>query len=277
MILSLSDRKLELETPLIMGILNLTPDSFSDGGRYKSLDAALKRVEEMIGNGADIIDIGGESTRPGAIKVNSEEELKRVLPVIYEVKKRYNPILSIDTYKEIIARKAVEEAGADIINDISALRFSDQMAKTVARLKVPVILMHMQGKPGNMQNEPFYNDVIGEIQSFFKERIQFALDRGIVRDKMLIDPGIGFGKRFSDNIRIIKELQYFTKNGLPLVMGLSRKRFIAEITGEKIGDQRDVETVAANLISIQNGVSIIRVHNVKAARKSIEMLKALWG
>lgn len=275
MILSLRDRRVEFKTPLIMGVLNLTPDSFSDGGKYLDKKAAVQRVEEMIANGADIIDVGGESTRPGAERVNFDEELKRVLPVIYEIKKRFNPIVSIDTYKESIAQKAVEDAGADIINDISAFRFGDKMAELAAGLEVPVILMHMLGEPGNMQKNPFYNDVIQEIKSFFIERIQFAMNKGIKREKILIDPGIGFGKRYKDNIRIIKELHSFGNLGLPIVMGLSRKRFIAEISGEKTENQRDIETITANIISILNGASIIRVHNVKAAKKSIQTLEAL--
>ena len=149
------------------------------------------------------------------------------------------------------------------------------MAELAARLEVPVILMHMLGEPGNMQKKPFYHNVIGEIQSFFNERIQFALSKGIKREKIMIDPGIGFGKRYQDNISIIRELNCFTRTGFPLVMGLSRKRFLAKISGEKIEDQRDIETVTANILSIINGASIIRVHNVKAAKKSIKTLKAL--
>lgn len=261
--------------PLVMGILNVTPDSFSDGGIYNSSDAALKQVELMLAEGADIIDIGGESTRPGAQKVSPEEEMERVVPLISRIKSRFDVPVSIDTYKEAVARAAVVDGGADIVNDISALGFSENMAETVAELKVPVILMHIKGTPETMQLNPSYENAVEEIIDYLKERADIALKAGISRNNIVVDPGIGFGKRLVDNIDIIKNLKEFGRLGYPVLMGLSRKRFLGELAGESSAQQRDYETVAADLVSFMNGASIIRVHNVAAAVKSLKVFKAL--
>jgi len=266
---------LELETPVVMGVLNVTPDSFSDGGKFFKFDAALEQAEKMVKAGAAIIDVGGESSRPGSQPVSADEEIDRVLPVIETIKNRFEVMVSIDTYRERVARTAVLEADADIVNDISALRFSDQMADTIARLEVPVILMHMKGTPENMQREPFYKDLIPELKQYFHAAIDLALSKGIKKEKIIIDPGIGFGKRLQDNIEIVKKLSEFKEFELPLLIGLSRKSFLGTISDEPDPAAREAETITANIIAILNGVSIIRVHNVKNAVKSIKVLKRL--
>jgi dihydropteroate synthase len=267
---------LELETPVVMGVLNVTPNSFSDGGYFLEVDTALKHVEQMIHDGAQIIDIGGESSRPGAKAVNVDEEIDRVMPIIQKIKAGFEILVSVDTYKERVAREAVLEAGADIVNDISGLRFSENMAETIASLNVPVVMMHMKGMPENMQVNPGYSNVIEEIKEYFQENIEIALSSGINKEKIIIDPGIGFGKRLADNIAIIKNLGQFKKFDLPILIGVSRKSFLGLITGENDPLEREAETITGNLIAIMNGASIIRVHNVKNAVKSIKVLKELF-
>lgn len=264
---------LEFEEPLVMGVLNVTPDSFSDGGKFVVIDTALQHTEKMVNDGAHIIDVGGESSRPGAKKVSIEEELERVMPIIESIKDRFEVLVSIDTYKERIAKDAVLEAGADIVNDISALRFSENMAETVAKLDVPVVLMHIKGTPEDMQKGPFYEDLISEIKQYFEVNIDTALAKGIKKEKMIIDPGIGFGKRVKDNVEIIKRLSEFKEFELPILIGLSRKSFLGVLSGETNAGEREAETITANLFAILNGASIIRVHNVKNAVKSIKILK----
>ena len=265
----------DFEEPVVMGILNLTPDSFSDGGKFNQFDSAISHAEKMIRSGAGIIDIGGESTRPGALKVEINSEIDRVLPVIEKIKREFDILVSIDTYKKRVAEVAVKEGGADIINDISALSFSNEMADIVAKLDVPVILMHIKGTPSNMQNDPSYIDVVSEITEYFYERIDYAISKGIKREKIILDPGIGFGKRVEDNIAIIKNIKKFKVLNLPLLIGLSRKSFLGVIGGEKIPEEREVETISANLISVLNGASIIRVHNVENCVRSVRILREL--
>ncbi len=259
----------------IMGILNITLDSFSDGGKFHNPDKALFHVEQMIIDGADIIDVGGESSRPGSEGISLSEEMDRVIPIIEKIKEIFDIAVSIDTTKSEVARIAVSEYKTDIVNDISALSKDEKMAATVSKLNVPVILMHMKGIPRNMQEKPFYEDVIKEINGFFKERIQFAIDSGIGKGNIILDPGIGFGKRLEDNCRIIRELAEFKKFDLPILMGLSRKRFLGEITGEQNPAEREIETAVANLISIKNGASIIRVHDVKTTIKMLKTYSSL--
>ena len=273
--LVLRKRFVELKSPVIMGILNVTPDSFSDGGRYLKINDALKHIAKMVRDGADIIDIGGESTRPRAKLVTTEEEIDRIVPIIEKVKKEFEILVSIDTYKDRVAKVAVQEADVDMVNDISGLRFSENMASTIASLDVPVVVMHMQGSPENMQKNPYYSDVVREIKQYFSERIEYAMSKGIRKDKLIIDPGIGFGKRFEDNLEIIKHLNEFNDFECPLLIGLSRKSFLGTITGEKIPRKREIETVAAHIISILNGASIVRVHNVKNMVKVIKILQHL--
>jgi len=273
--LYLKNRTLDRPAPLVMGILNVTSDSFSDGGRYLKPEDAVSRAAEMIGAGADIIDIGGESTRPGATAIGEDEEMDRVIPVIRRIKDAWDIPLSIDTYKERVARTAVAEAGADMVNDISALRFSDGMAETLARLNAPVVLMHIQGLPRTMQDQPQYGDVIAEICDYFRERIEFAMAKGIAREKIILDPGIGFGKKVEDNIAIIRGLKRFHDFSLPLLVGISRKSFLGKISGEPAADKRIGETLTAGIMAILNGASILRVHDVRETVASIKILRAL--
>lgn len=273
--LFLKNNPIELEEPVVMGVLNVTPDSFSDGGQFLEHHRALKQAEQMIKDGAAIIDIGGESSRPGAQTVSTEEEIERIIPIIEKVKTEFAAIVSVDTYKEKVARAAVSEAGADMVNDISALRFSENMADTIAQLEVPVVLMHIKGTPENMQKNPYYQDLIPELKQYFHTRIEYALSRGIKKEKIIIDPGIGFGKRLEDNIEIIKRLAEFKEFELPILMGLSRKTFLGIISDEPIPAEREAETICANIIAILNGASIIRTHHVKNTVKSVKVLKKL--
>jgi dihydropteroate synthase len=267
---------LELEEPVIMGILNITPDSFSDGGTFfRKNDAALKHAEKMVKDGAQIIDVGGESTRPGAEVVGADEEIDRVLPVVEKLKNELEVMVSIDTYKARVAKAAVLEAGADIVNDISALSFSKNMAEVVSRLDVPVILMHIKGTPAKMQKNPYYSDVVSELKQYFYDRIEYAISKGIKREKIIIDPGIGFGKRLEDNIEIIKNLGDFQEFELPVLLGVSRKSFLGKITGEEDPGSREIESVIANLTAHMNGASILRVHHVRNTFKAIQVFKEL--
>ena len=256
----------------IMGILNVTPDSFSDGGKFLDIKSALNHAKEMISEGADIIDIGGESTRPGAESINEEEELNRIIPVIKGLRKINNDIIiSIDTYKSRIAKEALEN-GADLINDISGLRFDPLMVNAARDSKVPVIIMHIKGTPRDMQKNPHYDDLIRELLEYFEERIDTLNKAGI--DKIIIDPGIGFGKNPEDNLNIIKNLSEFTVFNLPVLVGISRKSFIGHITGEPV-DKRLTGTLAANAIALMNGANIIRVHDVKPHKDLIKMFEAI--
>jgi dihydropteroate synthase len=273
--LYLRNEFLELEEPVVMGIINITPDSFSDGGDFLTNDAALRQAEQMVKDGAVIIDVGGESTRPGAKTVSTEQEIDRVLPVIEAIKNRFEILVSVDTYKAPVARAAVLDGGADIVNDISALDFCENMAETIAALDVPVVLMHIKGSPETMQKDPFYRNVIPELKQYFENRIDYAYSKGIKKEKLIIDPGIGFGKRVEDNLEIIKQLRQFKEFDLPILIGISRKSFLGKIAGEEDPKEREIETVTAGLIAILNGANIIRVHNVKNAVKSIKVLKKL--
>ncbi len=257
----------------IVGILNVTPDSFSDGGLYYRLEAALKQAERLIEAGADIIDIGGESTRPFSKPVPVEEELSRVIPVIEGIRKRFDIPISIDTYKAKVAKEALE-AGAQIVNDISALRFDPQMSQVVAEYQAPVILMHMKGTPQTMQIDPSYEDVIGEIKDFLSRRAEEAQKAGIKREKIILDPGIGFGKRFEDNLKIINEIKAFFDLGYPVMLGPSRKSFLGQIL-DKEARERDVGTMAVVALAAYQGVHLVRVHNVEMAIDTIKVIQAL--
>ena len=245
-----------------MGILNVTPDSFSDGGHYLTINSSVECARRMAEEGADIIDIGGESSRPGAEPVPLEVELERVIPVIKKLSDKIDILISIDTYKAKVAKEALK-AGASIINDISGLRFDPMMAKIAAEAGCPVIIMHMKGTPRDMQRRPAYKDVVKEITAFFKERIAFAVKNGIKRNKIIIDPGIGFGKTVRHNLEIIKRLKEFRKLGVPVLIGPSRKSFIGRVLNEPV-DKRLEGTAAVVAIGIANGANIVRVHDVKA-------------
>lgn len=257
----------------LVGILNVTPDSFSDGGLYQRVDRALYHAEEMIAAGADIIDVGGESTRPFSHPVPLEEEKKRVIPVIKAIRSRFDIPLSIDTYKAEVAREALE-AGADIINDISALRFDSQMARVVAESKAPVILMHMKGTPQTMQVDPHYDDLIGEIKDFLNRRAQIVQDLGLEPEQIIIDPGLGFGKRFQDNLEILRHLEAFSELGYPLLIGPSRKSFLGQILGKE-ARERDVGTMAVVAYAALKGVDLVRVHQVEMAKDTLKVIEAL--
>ncbi|MEK6692199.1 MAG: dihydropteroate synthase [Nitrospirota bacterium] len=262
-VLEWNDYRLDLfRRTHIMGILNVTPDSFSDGGRYLDTDKAVKRALEIEKEGADIIDIGGESTRPGALPLSHEEELGRVIPVIEKLKNRLRIPISIDTYKAEVARAAIQ-AGASIINDISGLRFDPDIATVAAEYDVPVVIMHIKGTPGNMQVNPVYQDLIGEILHFLEDGISIAQKAGIDEDMIIIDPGIGFGKTFEHNLEIINRLDEFKSLGMPVLFGPSRKSFIGKIL-DLPADDRLEGTAAAVAIGIIKGANIVRVHDVSS-------------
>lgn len=271
-----SGKSLSFELPLVMGILNLTPDSFFDGGRLVGIDAALYDAEKKISDGADILDIGGESTRPGAEKVSEADEIARVVPVVEAIKARFDIPVSVDTTKSEVAKRSLD-VGADIINDISALTFDEKMAGVCASYACPVILMHIQGKPENMQENPEYSDTVAEVFDWLSERVGFAAENGIARRNVILDVGIGFGKRLEDNLRLIREHAAFKAFGLPLLVGASRKSMIGAVLGEKDPNERLVGTLATHLTAVQNGADIVRVHDVKEHVKLIKMLEALHG
>ncbi len=273
--LALRSGFLERPAPLVMGILNVTPDSFSDGGRFQRPAEAVDRARQMAAAGADIIDVGGESTRPGARRVERDEELDRVLPVIAAIKAECDVLVSVDTYKEEVARAAIEEAGADIVNDISALAFAPAMADTAARLQVPVVLMHILGTPETMQQDPRYNDVVSEVGIYFEQRIEYAIGRGIRRDKLILDPGFGFGKRLQDNLALLRRLGEFRRFDLPLLAGLSRKSFLGALGGESDPASRDPESVAAAVYAALQGAAILRVHEVAGTVRALKLLRRL--
>ncbi|HIK37421.1 MAG: dihydropteroate synthase [Geminocystis sp.] len=246
----------------IMGILNVTPDSFSDGGEYYNLDDAIAHALEMEREGADIIDIGGQSTRPGATTIPLEEELSRVIPVISSLRQHTDIPISIDTTRAIVAEKAIQ-AGADIINDISGATYDPQMLPTAASLGVPIILMHIRGTPQTMQSLTDYRDLIGEIKDFLLDRISQAIKHGIKKEHIILDPGLGFAKDYSQNLEIIRKITEFKQLGFPLLIGPSRKSFIGKILQQEDPKKRVWGTAAVCSYAIIQGVDIIRVHDVK--------------
>jgi dihydropteroate synthase len=268
-------RQLPLSRPLVMGVLNVTPDSFSDGGRYDTVDRAVIRAREMIREGADIIDVGGESSRPGAAPIDAEEEQRRVIPVIQKLAAETEACLSIDTYRAATAAAALE-AGAAMVNDISALRLDNDMAGVVAQAKAPVVLMHMLGTPRDMQNDPRYEDCVKEIESFFEERLGYCREKGIDRSKIILDPGIGFGKRLSDNLEILSHLERFRRFGLPIMVGASRKSFIGMLSSSSaIPEWRLGGSLAAAVASVLNGADIVRVHDVAPTVEALKVIQAI--
>ncbi len=256
----------------LMGILNVTPDSFSDGNCFHNVDKAVQHCMELIGEGADIIDIGGESSRPGSDPVSLDEEIKRVIPVIEHIRKKSYIPISVDTYHSETARMSIQ-AGADIINDISALRLDKELAGVLAdNSHIPLILMHMQGLPKTMQNNPEYDDVIDEIMQFFAERIAYCLSIGISKDRIILDPGIGFGKRLEDNLKILGQLTTFKSLGCPVLLGASRKSFFNQIY-PSLPQERLMGTLATSALAFQSGLSFIRIHDVKANKEFLSVLK----
>ncbi len=269
-------RELSLKKPTVMGILNVTPDSFSDGGKFNRVDAAVKRCEEMLKEGAKIIDVGGESTRPGSEPVPVEEELRRVVPVIEEIRKQLGSdfFISVDTYKSRVAEEALK-AGADIVNDISGFRFDERMAEVVAEFQCPAVVMHIKGTPKDMQKNPYYEDVMGEILDYFQEVFEKAKEKGVDREQLIVDPGIGFGKRLVDNLCILKKLKELKVLGRPILIGASRKSFIGKITGVEVPEKRLAGSISAAVVGAMNGAKIVRVHDVKETVEALELLSAI--
>jgi dihydropteroate synthase len=263
------------ERTLIMGVLNITPDSFSDGGKFFSLAEAVFQGVKLAAAGADLLDVGGESTRPGSRPLPEEEEIRRVVPVIRELAGRISIPLSVDTRKAEVAKRALE-AGAEMINDVSALRHDPGMAALAAAWRVPVVLMHMRGEPETMQADPRYDDLIGEIRDFFRERIEFAETAGILPERIILDPGIGFGKSLEKkhNLILLKNLGAFADLGKPLLVGPSRKAFIGRILNLPPA-QREEGTLGAVAVAAYNGARIVRVHEVERTRRLLAIVDAI--
>lgn len=271
--LDCAGRALVLDRPRVMGIVNVTPDSFSDGGEHATVDAAVAHALRLVDEGADILDIGGESTRPGAEDVSLEEELRRVIPVIERLAHATTLPISIDTSKPEVMRAAVA-AGAGMINDVYALRREGAL-DTAAALGVPVVLMHMQGEPRSMQQAPDYDDVVGDVHRFLAERIFAAEMSGIAKKKIVVDPGFGFGKTTAHNLALLAQLDRFASLGVPVLAGLSRKRSIGEITGRTDPHDRVHGSVAAHLIAAQRGAMLLRVHDVAATVDALTLWQAV--
>lgn len=265
--------KFDLSRPLIMGIVNATPDSFSDGGQHLQRDAALAHAQQLIAEGADMLDIGGESTRPGAKPVGIQEEMDRVLPIIEELRDAAVPI-SIDTFKPEVMLAAIA-AGAQMVNDINALQDAASL-NAVASSNVAVCLMHKQGNPQTMQEQPVYQNVVAEVSAFLSARIAAAEAAGIQRDRIVIDPGFGFGKALAHNLALLRELNRLTELGVTVLAGLSRKSMLGALTGQEVS-QRLPASVAAALIAVQHGANIVRVHDVRATMDALKILNAVNG
>jgi len=256
--------------PKIMGILNVTPDSFSDGGKFQNTNIALQQAWQMILDGADIIDIGGESSRPGSLRISWEEEWDRIKEIVSECVK-LNAVISVDTYKPEVAERALEQ-GVQIINDITGLG-DRRLRKIIAKYNATGVIMHMQGNPETMQDSPQYVDVIAEITEYFEGKIIEANSDGV--SKIILDPGIGFGKRLNDNIEIVKNVDRFVKIGYPLLFGFSRKSFLGKITGEEEAINRDLETHLTTFRTLNKNISIYRVHDVRGTVRTIDLYQAI--
>jgi len=281
-VLKIGCKKFELgKRTIIMGVLNVTPDSFSDGGEHFSVNDAVKHAFSMEKNGADIIDIGGESTRPGATSISVNEEMDRIIPVIEQIIGEVSVPISIDTYKSEIAKNALD-LGVDMINDISALRVDKNLAGIVAEYEVPICLMHMKGNPKSMQINPVYDDVVKEIYDFLKERAEFALFCNIKKENIIVDPGIGFGKRtggeIEDNCEILRRLYELKDLGFPIMIGASRKKFIVNVCGDDdplpVSDRLE-GSLAAACLAVANGADIVRVHDVKETRRCVDLVDCI--
>ena len=273
-LLEIGQRVLDLSSRThLMGVLNVTPDSFSDGGRFFKLEEAIKQGLKLAEEGADMIDIGGESTRPGSEPVTIEEELRRVIPVIEELTKMIQAPISIDTYKSRVAKEALD-SGASMVNDISGSRFDPEMKKIIAEYDVPVVLMHIQGTPKNMQESPKYENLLEDIKSYLNQSISIAEEAGIGEDKIIIDPGIGFGKTLDDSLKILKNLREFKSLGRPVMVGVSRKSFIGKIL-DLPTDERLEGSLASMAVAIMNGANILRVHDVKESKRVAKLVDAI--
>jgi dihydropteroate synthase len=261
------------ERPLLMGIVNVTPDSFSDGGRYFDCEAAVAHAIRLVEEGADLLDIGAESTRPGAMPIDATEELRRLIPVVAAVAKAVSVPISVDTSKACVAKAAIE-AGAAIVNDVTALRGDPAMVNVVAQAEAGLVLMHMKGSPQTMQQAPQYQDVVEDVAAFLSERAQHAIERGVARKRIILDPGIGFGKVLVQNLELLAQLPRFTQLGYPLLVGPSRKSFIGQLTGQPV-QERDWGTAAVVALAVEQGVQILRVHDVAAMRDVVQVASAI--
>ncbi|MCM8790415.1 MAG: dihydropteroate synthase [Candidatus Omnitrophica bacterium] len=267
--------KLELSRrTYIMGILNVTPDSFSDGGRFLDKEKAVRHALDMISDGADIVDIGGESTRPGAEEVSVDEECSRVIPIIRELSKKTDAVLSVDTRKPVVAEEALK-AGARIVNDVSGLRYDERMASVAKRYGAALILMHMKGTPKNMQTDPQYGDVVKEVARDLSMSVKIAIQAGVSEDSIIVDPGIGFGKSLEHNLEILNRLEELAILGRPICVGTSRKSFIGKVLNVPEPANRLIGTVATCVIAVLKGASILRVHDVKEIRQASLMADAV--
>jgi dihydropteroate synthase len=268
------DRMIEFHMkPLIMGIVNATPDSFFDGGRYVDAAAAVAHAVRLVEEGADLLDIGAESTRPGADVVNEAEECRRAIPVVAAVAKAVTVPISIDTSKAAVARRALD-AGAILVNDVTALRGDPAMVDVVARTGAGIVLMHMNGMPRTMQQAPYYDDVVGEISDFFEERIRFAMAHGIVRRQIILDPGIGFGKLLVHNLTLLAQLRHFLQFECPLLIGVSHKAFLGQLVDRPV-QERQWATAAAVAMAVDRGAGILRVHDVKGMKDVVRVAAAI--
>lgn len=272
MIFACGKFQLDLTTPRVMGIVNVTPDSFSDGGKFSQTRQAVAHALQLAEEGADILDIGGESTRPNAMHVSLQEELNRVMPVIESLVGQINIPLSIDTYKPQVMQAAID-AGASIVNDVRALQ-EEGALEIVAKSNAGVCLMHMQGTPQTMQNHPHYDDVVNEIKAFLAARLQASIDAGVAKSRIVLDPGFGFGKTREHNISLIRELESFISLGQPLLVGLSRKSVLGQVTGNDV-DARLYASIAASVIAAQKGAKILRVHDVRATVEALKVVAAI--
>lgn len=279
--LTLRGHRLEWGTQTyLMGILNVTPDSFSDGGQFSTVEAAIQQAAALVDSGADILDIGGQSTRPQAEEVALDEELQRVLPVIQAIRSHSTTAvqtvpISVDTTKAAVARAAVT-AGADLVNDISGAMFDPDMLATVAELQVPIVLMHLRGTPKTMQQFTDYEDLIGEISEFLAQRATAAIQAGIAPERIILDPGIGFAKTFDQNLELLRNLAQFRQLGFPLLVGTSRKRFIGHLTNQPDPQKRVWGTAATCCAAIQGGSDILRIHDVAELRDVCRVADAIW-
>jgi dihydropteroate synthase len=261
--------------PVIVGVLNVTPDSFSDGGDYLDPERAAARAATMLDEGAQIIDVGGESTRPGSDPVTPEEEARRVVPVVEKIlAERPGAVVSVDTYRSGTAEAALR-AGARVINDVTALRWDPRLAGVVAEARCPVILMHMLGEPKTMQRDPRYDDVVREVREFLVGRVESALAAGVEEENIILDPGIGFGKTLEHNLELLNRLDSIVELGFPVLIGASRKRFIGRLTGVEEARERLFGTVAANVLAYERGATLFRVHDVRANREALEVARAV--
>jgi len=261
--------------PVVVGILNVTPDSFSDGGNFLDPEAAAEHATILLDEGAGIIDVGGESTRPGSDPVSQEEEVRRVVPVIERIiAARPEAVISVDTYRSATAAAALD-AGASVVNDVTALRGDPRMISVVTGAQCPVILMHMQGEPKNMQREPRYTDVVREVRDFLRSRAEHAVRSGAHAENIIVDPGIGFGKTLDHNLTLLRDLEAIVDLGFPVLVGASRKRFIGSITGVQEAEQRVFGTVATTVLAHERGATLFRVHDVRANSEALAVAEAV--